>query len=358
MFRKLLITLGLVLAACGVNSTATIGEEAFEPEVEGSSDALSSSKVGDWFPLAEGNTWVLRNAAGQTRTVSFSGLESDVAWLDGLLPEGRWAGITSAAPNTLYSWDPQGYWEPLFRFGYAVSSWSWGSGACGTFSAKRSATGRKVVTPAGTFTDTRSIAFTFKPAPNVRCAASADIGEYTFAARVGLVQLKTADGVVFDLVSAKVGTKTWPAPEVKATLTTDKAAYVSKGNTIRCITTPCPGNEEPATAKLTYKVTNTSSSTKTWSFSSGCQTNTLLFDANGAVVKNFEITRLCIQALTKIVLAPGQSKTWADELVLVGDDGTLLEGSYTAKTHLIPMDGKPALEASASFDVTVVYPTP
>ncbi len=357
MFKNLLTVVGLmVLAACGVDSSAKVGNDQFAPELEVAEGELSSSKVSAWFPMGEGNEWVLQTASGQTRTVTFSDLADSVAWLDGMVPNGRWAGVASSAPNTLYTWDESGNrWDAFLRFGYAVSSWQWGSGACGTFTAKRSATGRKVETAAGTFTDTRSIEFVLKPSPTARCVAPS-FSEFTFAANVGLVQIKTPAGEQFDLVSAKVGTKRWPLPSAGpvSKLSTDKAVYTSKGNTIVCITTPCPSNEEPAVAKLTYTLTNTTSTTRTWQFSSSCQTNTLVYDSKGDVVKNFEIARLCLASLTHVTLAPGQSKTYTEELTLTGDSGQLLQGDYTAKMVLTPRDNSPALPATAKFHVDVL----
>ncbi len=359
MVRNVLTVVGFaaLFAACGVDSQADVGTGSFEPELEIAEGELASSKVSSWFPMAEGNTWTLQTASGATRTVSYSDVEGGVAWLDGMVPDGRWAGIATGSPNTLYTWNDNGYWEAFIRFGYAKLQWQWGSGACGTFTAKRSATGRKVVTPAGTFTDTRSIEFTLKPSPTARCAAPS-FSEFTFAANVGLVQIKTPAGEVFNLTSAKVGTKTWPQTSgggLIAKLSTDKASYSSTGNTIVCITTPCPGNEIPATAKLTYTITNAGTTSKTWQFSSGCQTNTQLFDSKGAVVKSLEIARLCIQALTSFTLAPGQSKTFTEELQLTGDNGQLLDGDYTAKMYLQPMNNAPAMEATAKFNVRIVY---
>jgi hypothetical protein len=195
-----------------------------------------------------------------------------------------------------------------------------------------------------------------KPSPTARCMMP-PFSEFTFAAKVGLVQVKDPNGKSWDLVSAKVNGKSIPAVTsgVVSKLSSDKATYTSQGNTIRCITTPCPGNEVPATAKLTYTITNTSTTSKTWQFSSGCQTNTQLFDAAGKVVKNFEISRLCLAALTQFTLAPGQSKNFTEELTLVGDSGQLLEGKYTAKMYLTPRDASPKMEATTTFTVNVTY---
>ena len=358
MFRNVLTAVGVMaLAACGVDSSAKVGNDTFDPEVEVSQGELSSSKVSDWFPMAEGNTWVLKTSAGATRTVSFSELEDGVAWLDGMVPGGRWAGVASSAPNTLYTWDEgQLRWDAFLRFGYASTQWVWGSGACGTYTAKRSGTGRTVTTAAGTFTDTRSIEFTLKPSPTARCVAP-EFSEFTFAAKVGLVQVKTPNGEVFDLTSAKVGNKRYPvAPAgVSSKLVSDKAVYTSQGNTIRCITTPCPSNEEPAVAKLTYTLTNNTTTNKTWQFSSSCQTNTVIEDAQGNVVKNLQIARLCLAALTQVTLAPGQSKTYSEDIALASDSGQLLEGDYLAKMYLTPRDASPKMEATVKFSVNVAY---
>src|SRR5688500_6836983 len=115
MFRKVMTAVGLfMLAACGVDSQANVGGEEFEPELEISQDELVSSKVSAWFPLGECNTWTLKTSAGATRTVSFSDLESNVAWLDGMVPDGRWAGVATNAQNTLYTWDESRRWWDAF----------------------------------------------------------------------------------------------------------------------------------------------------------------------------------------------------------------------------------------------------
>jgi hypothetical protein len=102
-------------------------------------------------------------------------------------------------------------------------------------------------------------------------------------------------------------------------------------NTIRCITTPCPGNDVTANATFSLKVTNTGGETVAMHFNSGQQFNFELIDAAGAVVKGWSDDRAFIMALTKVTLAPGASKTFTGTMELKDRDGMQLEGTYTVR---------------------------
>lgn len=348
--------------ACGggiANSSALLSGDV-EPELESSNGSLTSDNANVWFPLAEGNTWNLKSTTGgTTRTVSMEDVWDGIGWLEGAVPNGRFVGLSKSAPNTLYSWKEEtNTWEAFFRFGYATTSWTWGANACGTFTAKRTQTGATVVTPAGTFADTRTITFTLKPSPTARCAMP-PFASFTFAPNVGLVAMTNPDGERWELTSAIVGGKKFPVATttvaVKGTLKLDKASYVSKPNTIRCITTPCPSNEETAVAKLSYTVTNTSNVTQTWQFSSGCQLEVELMDGAGNSVNALSNGRFCTLSLTSVTLAPGQSKSYTAELPLKDRDGNQLSGKYTAKAYLVAKSGPAKAEAVAPFSVSLAY---
>ena len=364
MRTPLLFVVAVVgLSACGdADSTAEIGGTelfAAEEEVASTSDALSSNSAKVWFPMQEGNTWTLTSASGETRTVSFSDVEGGVAWLDGVSRDGQWAGLASSAPNTLYAWSYDRWqWEPLYRFGYAVTPWSIGAG-CDRFTLKRTETNGRVEVPAGSFTGTRTIGYTHRPPANARCMEPV-LSSITFAPNVGPVQLISGGGETFSLTSAKVNGKLWPvapADPISARLTFDDTTYTNRSNTIRCITTPCPGNAVTAEAKFTYSLTNNGSTSRTWSFSSGCQYDLSLADSAGKVVRTLSEGRACTLALTSITLAPGQTKTFSGSVELATADGQQLEGSFTGKAFLIPRQGAVALPvapATDTFSVTIV----
>jgi hypothetical protein len=355
-----------LLAACG-DADAEVGSSeqfAAEEEVASTGDALLSNSARVWLPMHEGNTWTFTSASGATKTVTFSDVEDGIGWLDGLSRSGEWTGLASSAPNTLYAWNSDLWqWEPLYRFGYAVTPWNIGAG-CDKFTLKRTATDVTAVVPAGTFTGARTIGYTHKPPPNARCMVPV-LSSVTFAPNVGPVMLMTGSGEKFTLKTAKVNGKTYPVGpaggQVTSRLTFDRTSYTNKSNTIVCITTPCPGNAETATASFTYTVTNGTADTKTWQFNSGCQYDLSLTDSAGKVVRTLSETRACTLALTSVTLAPGQSKTFTGSVELATADGTQLQGSFVGRAYLIPRQGTVALPvapASASFSVTIVPAVP
>jgi hypothetical protein len=361
-----LVAMSGLVSACGEADAEINGSTEFaaEEEVDSTADALLSSSAQVWLPMHEGNTWTLTSASGNTLTVSFSDVESRIGWLEGLSRSGEWTGQASSAPNTLFAWNSDlRRWDVLYRFGYAYTPWSIGAG-CDKFTLKRTETDVTVVTPAGTFREARTIGYTHTPPPNARCMAPV-VSSVTFAPNVGVVKLVTGTGEKFVLKSAKVNGKSIPAAPVggiTSKLVLDKTAYVNKSNTIRCITTPCPGNAENAVARFTYSITNGTSSSVTWNFNSGCQYDLTLSDSSGKVVRTLSEGRFCTLALTSITLAPGQTKTLTGQVDLALADGyTQLEGNYTAKAFLIPRSGAVATQvapASASFSVSIVPAVP
>lgn len=344
----------LVLAACGPNAAAV--NDTMEPESEELATTHSglalSNGAATWFPMAEGNSWSFQAPSGEVRKVSYEGVYEGIGFLDGLIPNGRWMGESSSSPNTLYGWnEDDNTWSPFIRFGYAVTTWTWGKGACNEYKVKRSATGITVTTPAGTFSDARTISFERKPSPTARCMMPA-FTALTFAPKVGLIAIQT-DVEKFVLTNAKVGGTLYPAVGgIKGSLKLDKAVYVNKPNTIVCITTPCPGNEVTATAKATFTVTNNGTKSETWQFNSGCQFDVQLVSASGKIVRTLSENRFCTLSLTSVTLAPGQSKTYSADLPLSTRTGEQLFGNFTAKANLIPTNATFNAASSASFTVT------
>lgn len=351
MKTALLTIAAFALAACGPSTASINSTMEGESEIATSTDELVSNKSDVWFPMQEGNTWSLESPTGETRKVTFEGVYDGIGYLDGLITNGRWMGTASSAPNSLYSWtEDTNTWEPFIRFGYAVTPWNWGVGACNAYKVKRSATDKTITTPAGTFSGTRTIAFERKPSPTARCMPPA-FTELTFAPGVGLIAIDTYDGK-FLLKSASVNGKAFPAATgIKGSLKLDKATYVNKPNTIACITTPCPGNDVTAVAKATFTVTNNGTKSEVFRFNSGCQYAMSLVDDQGKIVNSLLAARLCIAALTTFTLAPGQSKVFVEEIPLTNNGGEQLFGNFTAKAFLTPNNGASSAESDASFIV-------
>ncbi|MBL8918330.1 MAG: hypothetical protein JNJ54_05680 [Myxococcaceae bacterium] len=348
----------VVVVACGPDAQLLVDAQDVDTDeavATAENELTSSSRVSVWFPSATGNTWTYEASTG-SRTIRLANVGDGMAEVFGLSTSSTWVGVSSSSGNTLMRWDEgAGTWTSWLRFGFASTPWSVGTAPCTGAKYRRSATGTTTNTPAGAFADTRTIAIEQIPSKTALCAPPA-FSELTFAANVGLVAFKTGRGERFVLKSATVGGKPLPAGgnTVSASLTLDKAAYVSTPNTIRCITTPCPSNEQTAVAKATFTVTNGSGASQTWSFRTGCQFDLELVAASGLVVKRLSDERACTMALTSVTLAPGQSRTWSADVVLSDRDGLQLDGSYTARARLIPssnVSGAPT--ASRSFSVRI-----
>jgi|CXWL01.1.fsa_nt_gi hypothetical protein len=337
------------MCSCGPNTAflSSPVDAELEDDTASTSSELVSNSAAVWFPIKEGNTWTLQAPSGESRTVTFGDVIGGVGYLGGL---DRWLGTFSSAPNSLYSWsEDTETWEPFIRFGYAVTTWSWGHGACNAYTVKRAAGSGPLTTPAGTFSDVRTIAFERKPSPTARCLPPA-FTALTFAPHVGLIAIETYDAK-FLLTSAKVNGKPIPSPTgIKGSLRFDKSTYVNQPNTIRCITTPCPSNEVTAIAKATYTVTNAGPNSVTFQFNTGCQFDIALVDSAGKTVRSLSDDRACTQALTNFTLTKGQSKVFSAQLPLANDDGQLL-GDFTAKAKLLPRNASPNAAAVTSFTV-------
>jgi hypothetical protein len=340
----------VALFSCGPNavpnSAAPMEDES---EIASTGEALLSNRADVWWPMQEGNSWTLKSSAGEVRTVDMQAVGDGMGWLTGVIPAGAWLGTSTTNYNSLYSWsESAGAWSPFLRFGYASSSWIWGSGACGTFTVKRIGTDLTVHTDAGDFTGARKIGFTLKPALTARCTAPA-FADLTFAPGVGIIGLTNMNGEQFLLKSAIVNGKPIPAPSaLKGSLKLNAASYTNKANTIRCITTPCPSNEVTAVAKATFTVTNTGTKSETVTFNSGCQNDLSLIDSSGKTVNTLSATRFCTLALTAFTLAAGQSKVYLIDVPLVDRQGQQLQGTYTAKAWLLP---ERAVSVSSAFNV-------
>lgn len=357
--RTTVLSLCLFVVACGPDS-ASLGEavdsDTDEAVATTESELTTSSRASTWFPMAEGNVWTYESSTGATRTLRLTSVADSMGELWGMTPGGSvWVGTSGATSNTLMQWNGTARaWVSWLRFGFASTPWTMGTEACTGSRMRRASTGAAVTTPAGAFSDTRTIAVEQIPSTTALCAPPA-YTELTFAAGVGLVAFRTGRNERFVLKTATVAGKRLPAlgGSVTAALRLDRTTYSSRPNTIRCITTPCPGNEVTAVAKASFTVTNGTSSPQTWSFRSGCQLEVELVASSGLVVKRLSDDRACTMALTQVTLAPGENRSFTADLPLADRDGLQLDGTFTVRARLIPSGGAAAPSATSSLTVRV-----
>lgn len=348
----------LVVTACGPDSSAQLNAPMPGDTLGESQDELHSSAK-TWFPLDEGNQWVFR--AGQTEHVIRSEYAYDhLRYVTGLTPEPAWFGFSSTYTTNLYVWNDEAQgWSYHTRFGYRYTPWTVKTtqGPCDTFKARRVRTDVTVTTPAGTFKNAREVEFDLVPDPAAFCAPRG-IKSITYAPGVGPIEIVKAVGYRYEkfaLVSAKVGTKSYPDAQQQGALklSADKASYVNVPNTRFCITiAPCPSNEVTATAKFTLVLTNTTSSKQTFEFGTGQQFDFELVDAGGKTVKAWSDDQGFTLALTQFTLLPGQSRTFVGEVELKDRDGYQLSGTYTVRGKVTTFSAVP-LPTTAETQISV-----
>ncbi len=347
-----LMTGVVVLAGCGgPDAVGLAGADDGIDDVEVLEGALTAtSRAATWLPMQEGNRWVFTSASGQ-RQVTLTSVGGGRGLLTGLYAQPVWVGLASADAPTLSRWNGAA-WGPLVRFGYARTSWTVGEGPCNRFTARRSATGERVVGPAGDFSDTRTIAFDIKPDPTARCVAP-DIAALTFASRVGLVAFETGRNERFVLSSARVNGVSLPSAATAATLSLDAAVYRSTPNTIACVTAPCPSSAKTAVAKVRFVVRNTSVAAQTYRFTSGCLFDLEVVAASGRTVARLSERQLCTLALTDVVLAAGAARVFETDFTLEDASGLQLDGDFTLRASLTASGGAPGSAPSASAPLSV-----
>ena len=347
------------LFACGPDAMARVDDDA---DVDGTeaydAELTSTSRSSTWLPFASGNSWTFRSTAGATRTVTLTQVEGNMGLLTGLFTAPTWVGLTSDSATTLQQWTGSA-WVPLIRFGYATTSWRTSSETCTGLIGRRLSTGAAISTTAGNFSDTRTISYAQVSTPTTLCEPQA-FNELSFVPNVGLVAFRTGGNQRFTLVSATVGGRVFPVePEanITAKVTLDQASYVSIPNTIRCITTPCPSNAQTASARVSFELKNTGTTSKTWQFSTGCQFDVELLSMSGQVVRRLSDGRACTFSLTSVTLGAGQSKSYTASIPLENKDGLQLDGRYSVKAKLIPSSSATtAPTASGSLAVSVLIP--
>lgn len=352
MARNVWLSMALVsLVGCGgPDAMAMLAADDGVDDVETVEGELTAtSRAATWLPMQEGNTWVFTSGSSE-RTVTLTDVGDGMALLSGLYTQPVWVGHASANTTTLLMWNGAA-WVPFVRFGYARTSWTLGEGMCSRFTVRRGATGARVETPAGDFTDTRTITFSQQPDPTAFCAPPA-FTELSFVPRVGLVAFRTGRGERFVLKEALVNGKPVPAAATTARVSLDAASYTSKPNTIVCITTPCPSNAETAVAKVRFEVKNTSGAAQDFHFTSGCQFDVEALSASGRTVARLSERQVCTFAMTTLTLAPGEAKTYEADFALEDSAGLQLDGDFTLRATLKSGTGMPP-SASAPLSVHV-----
>jgi hypothetical protein len=357
MARNGWLVLAVALLGCGgpdALSMSAVDDGVDDVEtVQG--ELTATSRAATWLPMQEGNTWVFGSPTS-TRTITLSNVGNGMALLTGLFSQPTWVGAASENSSTLLAWNGSA-WVPFVRFGYARTAWTLGEGRCSGLAARRAGTGTRVSTPAGDFTDTRTISFEPTTESSAMCVPPA-FQELTFVPRVGLVAFRTGRGERFSLSSATVNGEKLPAGAITARLTLDRERYTSRPNTIACVTTPCPDNSETAEAKVHFEVHNTSGAAQSFRFNSGCEFDVEALSAGGRVAARLSERRSCPFAQTTLVLHPGESRAWDAEFELKDSAGLQLDGEFTLRAVLATSSstmGAP-VSASAPLSVRVVRP--
>ena len=355
-FEALAVMALFVVAGCGAPDsaaqlTASMPDDGALAEHEGE---LSSNSAARWFPLDEGNEWVFEGSDGTQHTIRSEFADQNLRVVSGLWREPLWLGYSNVNTTNLYGWnDDEAAWSYYVRFGLRNAPWTWtaSSGPCDRFDVRREATGARITAPAGTFSDTRTLSFTQRPAPHVRCAPP-QVSAITFAAGVGPVEVVLGTQEKLSLISARVGSKRYARKsELEVVVTPDQAVYVNQENTIRCITTPCPTNEVTARATFTLTVTNTSGKTKTYNFVSSKQYDFQILDGNGDIVSGWSDTIRFAGGQTSITLMSGEKRSFSGSMILTDRTHAQLEGAFTVRGTFEPMDATSPLSATARFTV-------
>lgn len=142
--------------------------------------------------------------------------------------------------------------------------------------------------------------------------------------------------------------------DVRGHLVLERALLFSATNTIRCIRAPCFSNAVNAWLAFDYTVRNDGRERVTHISPSGCQTVARVLDASGKLVK--DAGRACPFDAAEVSwsLEPGEARTLADRVELVGDDGEQLAGEYLLQVQLRTVGPRePVAPAQAAFEVAL-----
>ena len=316
-----------------------------------------------WWPLQQGNSWVLQSTNNQLRTIACPLAFGKRTVVDGLFPAE--VSLRYGSPGLLYGREVWPGWQPVFRFNRRVGKNYWFNLTgqdCDTFQATWTSNEVDVVTPAGTFTNCRHLLLTLWPGAGTDCAP-VEPSELWFAAGVGPVALRSANGELF-LLSAANGIPT-PTNGITATLTSDYDSYVNSTGGFYC--PPCTTNVPPcmvpciavdpirSTARFTFDVTNQSTNPVTFTFPTGQQFDIELRDTNDVVAVAWSDGKVFPMVVTSLTFNPGETRSFTGNILLNDRKGQPLAGTYVARAWLTNYGG-PAAQATKVITVHLIEP--
>jgi hypothetical protein len=320
-----------------------------------------------WFPLQKDNVWVLQLTNTETRIISCLQDSQSQALVRGLFKED--VEMRANSSGALLGLGSRRHWQTLFRFNRR-NSLKWGfnltGGSCSAEQANWTTNKETVVTPAGTFAGCRHLNLAALTMTNSSCGA-VDPSELWFAPGVGPVALKSANGDLYLLSSAKIGKQSLPPATngVVATLASDQDSYVNVAFGIVCppcvtATPPCEvpcriGDPVTATAHFTFEVINQSPDPAIFTFPTTQQFDIDLIDQSGVLVKAWSDGQAFGNIVTTLAMAPGQTNTYSGDISLADRQGKQLNGVYVARAFLTDSSG-PTVQATTLITVTLIEP--
>jgi Intracellular proteinase inhibitor len=316
------VLVAVSLFSCGPDMNVSSAEQSLDTEVAESE--LSANSAAKWFPRDTNTGFVFERVGAEgTRDVRLQ--VGSAAQLSGLFENA--VTLTESSKTVLSARFGTEAATAFLRFSGA-SSWTFGSGACGTFVVNRINDSEPLYTGAGVFGERRTFRFTLKTDPRVRCAAPA-VSELSFAANVGLVSFKTGRGELFVRKSSSSGIVLGGGNALSTTVTLDKVQYANKPNSIRCIQAPCPSNAEVDVAKVTITLKNNGQTPVPFTYTNGCFVNAVVVNADGLVMRNENTVRFCAAVAGRFTLAPGQVQIFNQEVPMQDLSGNPFEGGYS-----------------------------
>jgi hypothetical protein len=320
-----------------------------------------------WFPLEQDNVWVVQLTNTYTRIISCLQDSQSQLLVRGLFGED--VAMRGNSSGTLRGLGLGRHWQTLFRFN-RQSGLNWRFNLaftqCSTEHAHWSTNKETVVTPAGIFAGCRHLYLAAAYA-TPRACGEIDPSELWFAPNFGPVALKSANGDLFVLTSAKVGSLILPANTngVATTLASDQDSYVNIGPGLICppCTTNLPPCEAPcrmggpvtATAHFTFTVINQSPRPVTFTFPTTQRFDIDLLDQSNAVVKAWSDGHAFGNVATTQTMQPGETNTYTGDISLADRQGIQLRGVYAARAFLTDSSG-PTVQAATLINVTLIEP--
>jgi len=318
-----------------------------------------------WFPLQKDNVWVLQLTNTDTRIISC--LQDSQSLVRGLFQEDVELRVNSS--GTMFGLGSSGHWQTLFRFTRRNGlKWRFNlSGASCSAEQAHWITGKETVaTPAGTFPGCRHLQLAALDMTNSTCGA-VDPSELWFAPNVGPVALKSANGDLYLLSSAKVGTLSLPTATngIVAALASDQGSYVNVAFGVVCppCSTDSPPCEAPcriadpvtATAHFAFEVINQSANAIAFMFPTTQRFDIDLIDQSNTVVKAWSDGRAFGNVATWQTMQPDQTNTYSGDISLADRQGNQLNGVYVAQAFLTDSSG-PTVQATTLISVTLIEP--